>query len=316
MFSTTVIPTIGREVLRRAVCSVLEQDFSNDDFEIIVVNDSGSSLPKAEWQNSTRVRIVDTSRVERCVARNVGASLAQGRYLHFLDDDDWLLPGALRVFWEIAQKDPITVWLYGGTMLFDRQEKPIIRLIHRLEPNCFAQVMTGEWIPLQASFIREECFHKVGGFNPLIPGVEDMDLARRMALLFDFKGTAEPVAAVGMGIAGSTTDQTRARLLGRQAREAILSQTGVYKRLWHSAHNAFWRGRIVRIYLTSAYLNLGQGRLFGSMSRILFGLSALLRSVFASPFAMEFWRAMIGQYESEAFARGFSERKTSPDLPD
>lgn len=36
MFSSTVIPTIGRATLARAVQSVLEQDFNADDFEVIV----------------------------------------------------------------------------------------------------------------------------------------------------------------------------------------------------------------------------------------------------------------------------------------
>jgi hypothetical protein len=47
MFSSTVIPTIGRPTLDRAVRSVLDQGFSADDFEVIVVNDSGERLPLA-----------------------------------------------------------------------------------------------------------------------------------------------------------------------------------------------------------------------------------------------------------------------------
>ena len=45
MFCTTVIPTIGRPTLNRAVTSLLEQAFTADDFEIIVVNDSGRLRP-------------------------------------------------------------------------------------------------------------------------------------------------------------------------------------------------------------------------------------------------------------------------------
>ena len=41
MFSSTIIPTINRGTLSRAVLSVLEQDFSADDFEVIVVNELG-----------------------------------------------------------------------------------------------------------------------------------------------------------------------------------------------------------------------------------------------------------------------------------
>lgn len=308
MFLTTIIPTIGRKVLQRAVQSVLEQDFPKDEHEIIVINDSGSHLPEESWQQLQSIRVINTNRVERCFARNVGAALARGRYLHFLDDDDWLLPGALDAFWRLSDKFQNSAWLYGGTVLFDREDKPIIRLIHNLAPNCFVQLMAGEWIPLQSSLIRQEYFNKVGGFNPLIPGAEDIDLARRMSLRFDFNGTPELVAGVGMGNAGSTTNRAQARIDARQARELILSESEVYKRLWKSANNGYWRGRVLRLYLTSSHWNLSHGRFLTAASRTLHGLLAFLSSFFFSFFARDFWRAVAGPYESETFARGFSER--------
>src|SRR4030067_3850837 len=103
MFCSTVIPAIGRPTLSRAVHSVLDQSFTADDFEVIVVNDSGAPLAEADWQNSERVRTMHTNRRERGVARNTGAAIAKGGYLHFLDDDDVLLPGALQAFWEFDQ---------------------------------------------------------------------------------------------------------------------------------------------------------------------------------------------------------------------
>jgi len=57
--------------------------FTADDFEVIIVNDSGQPLPEADWQKSKRVRIINTNRRERSVARNAGAAIARGRYLHF-----------------------------------------------------------------------------------------------------------------------------------------------------------------------------------------------------------------------------------------
>lgn len=309
MFCTSIITTIGRKALQRAVLSVLDQKFSREAFEVIVVNDSGSSLVEEEWQHSPAVRILDTDHLERCIARNTGAALARGKYLHFLDDDDWLLPGALDAFWKLSREYPEEAWLYGGTTLFNRDEQPEIHLVHRLPPNCFVQVMAGEWIPLQASFIRHNAFHKVGGFNHMIPGIEDVDLARRMALQFDFYGTDELVAGVGMGTTGSTTNQGKARLEGRQARELILNESGVQNRLWHSAGNRFWRGRIVRIYLTSAIWNISHRRLFTAISRAIYGITAMLKAIFTSLPNGEFWRAIVGPYESESFARGHAERQ-------
>ena len=114
MFSSTIIPTINRSSLSRTVYSVLEQNFTVEDFEVIVVNDSGKPLPDMEWQHSERVHILNTNRRERSVARNAGAAIAKGRYLHFLDDDDILLSGALDALWRLDQEHSDAVWLYGS----------------------------------------------------------------------------------------------------------------------------------------------------------------------------------------------------------
>ena len=114
MICSTVIPTFHREELvARAVNSVLEQLPDRDNFEIIVVNDAGIPLQEAEWQKSPLVTVVNTNHCERSVARNVGAALAEGEWLHFLDDDDYVLPGAYAALYDVA-KTGSCVWIYGS----------------------------------------------------------------------------------------------------------------------------------------------------------------------------------------------------------
>src|SRR5689334_17368690 len=96
---STIIPTIGRATLSQAVQSVIDQQCANVEFEIIVVNDSGQPLPKMSWMEAPTVQILNTNHWERSVARNAGAAIARGKYLHFLDDDDLLLPNAFTLFW-------------------------------------------------------------------------------------------------------------------------------------------------------------------------------------------------------------------------
>jgi len=305
MFCSTVIPTIGRATLSRAVCSVLDQSFAADESEVIVVNDSGSPLPKADWQDSGRVRLIHTTRRERCVARNVGAAISKGSYLHFLDDDDWLLPGALNAFWELSH-DSDAAWLYGASQLVDRQDQPLIQLHHNLSGNILVQVMAGEWIPLQSSLINAKAFFSVGGFNPHIPGTEDIDLVRRIALRGELAETPEVVAAIGMGTEGSTTDYARSAQSRRWAREAVLDESTTFARMRASANTSAWRGRLVRAYLTSVQWNLVHGRFFAALSRIAFAIAGF---VFAGRrlFSSAFWRNLAHDYESDTFIRGFRE---------
>lgn len=305
MFCSTIIPTIGRATLRRAVESVLTQAFDPQQHEVIVVNDSGKPLPSMGFEHDPRVQIVTTGRRERSVARNTGAAIARGAYLHFLDDDDWLAPGALAAFQALAQRHPDAGYLYGATQVVDRQEQPVLQLRPHKIGNCAVQTMAGEWIPLQASLIKTSVFYAVGGFNVLITGPEDIDLLRRISLQRDLAETDAVVAWVGMGTNNSSTNYADHPRQSRIAREQILNQEGVFARLRASATSPEWKGRLTRIYATSAVWNLQHGRWLVALSRLLAALGSLLTagSALVRP---EYWRALRQQYASDTFARGFA----------
>ncbi len=312
VFITTIIPTIGRATLSRAVKSVLDQAFPDRGFEVLVINDSGVPLPKADWQTSDRVQVINTNRRERSVARNTGAAIATGKYLHFLDDDDWLAPGAYQHLWELSCSSDAK-WLYGMTQLVDRQNVPTIQLRHNLHGNCFVHAMAGEWIPLQASLIERKTFMRIGGFNPLLTGPEDIDLLRRILVEEEAAETPHIIANVIMGGVGSTTDYIHHSQARRWAREGILDTTGAYARMHSSAINPFWRGRMSRIYLTSVMWNLGHRRLFTAANRIILSLESML-STRTGLLAKDFWRAIQGPYASITFNKGIQEAKKANQL--
>lgn len=305
MFCSTIIPTIGRQTLARAVESVLRQETAHP-FEVIVVNDTGRPLPAAPWQQDRRVSMLTTTQVERCVARNAGAAIANGRYLHFLDDDDYLLPGALAAWADLAASQPQGDWLLGATQLVDRANQPQLCLRHAMQGNVFMPAMAGEWFPLQASLIRAETFFAVGGFNPLAVGEEDIDLGRWLSLRGQLVRTTAVVAAVGMGSENSTTNQRQARQRSHQAREALLNQAEAFPRMWQSATDAFWRGRLARVYFTSAVWHMGQRRWWTAVSRAAWGLGSMAKS-WPAPTQRAYWRALSGPYQSLTFAQGYQE---------
>jgi glycosyltransferase involved in cell wall biosynthesis len=304
IFSSTIIPTVGRSSLDRAVQSVLDQSFNASNFEVIVVNDSGKPLPIRTWQLSNRVRIYHTNHRERSVARNTGAAVALGDYLHFLDDDDWILPGALQGFWELSREHPETDWLLGGSRLVDRQGDVLIELHHQLPQLCFIHTIAGEWIPLQASLISRSAFFAIGGFNPLISATEDVDLSRRILLQGALAETDQIIACIGMGTEESTTDHVRSSPDSRKAREAILEDPTAYHRMLISANTPYWSGRIVRAYLTSAIWNLRHRMLFTACSRSINSVLGFLRS-YTHWIDASFWMAIFKPYQSQTFSRGF-----------
>ena len=307
MFCSTIIPTVGRPTLTRAVESVLSQTILSSDFEVIVVNDSGFPLPEADWQKSERVQVIHTNRRERSVARNTGAAIAKGKYLHFLDDDDWVTSDAYHHLWELSQLSDAS-WLYGITQLVDRQSNPTIKLRHELQGNCFVQAMAGEWIPLQASLIERNTFFDIGGFNPLLTGPEDIDLLRRVLLIGDLAETENHIATVIMGGEGSTTDYVQHPHASRLAREDILDAPNSFQRMRASATNSIWLGRMLRIYLTSAVWNLMHRRIFHVLSRIIHVLLDLIIAGI-NILSRDFWQAVLNSYQSITFERGMQEAR-------
>jgi len=299
VFFSYIIPTIGRVSLETAVKSVLEQDFSHAEFEVVVVNDSGNPIPVEDWQASPRVRIIDTNRSERSFARNSGAAIAKGKYLAFLDDDDWILPYALESFWQLAVQYPDAVWLYGGIRIVDEQTKTLAELNSRLNGNCFAQIMGGAWAPIQSSLIRSNTFFEIGGFNPLICGTEDEDLCRRASYHGNFANTPEIVACLFRGSTWHTsTNYIRGPEDVKYSRNLILSKSDVFQRLRKSAISSYWHGRVLRIYLSTIVWNARRNRLFTSLERVFYSV-LLLSLSFKYLFSRDYWEGVWADHIPE-----------------
>lgn len=272
MFISTIIPTIGRASVDQAVKSVLGQAFPDDEFEIIVVNDSGKELPPFEWLADRRIRVVATNRRRLTIARNTGAALARGDYLHFLDDDDWMIDGAFNLMRQLAESYPQAVALYGSALFIDGNGKILGEMNLRRDGNCLAQFMGGAELLCQTSFIKSEAFFATGGFNPRIKPGEEFELWRKITRAGSFAHTEEPVAYILRG-AGWTS--TCPREVSHQAystiRDSAIKEKGSLIAFRSSADTDYWKGRVLRIAAITAVWNLQQRRLFEFISRVLWG---------------------------------------------
>ncbi|MSP12153.1 MAG: glycosyltransferase family 2 protein [Chloroflexi bacterium] len=292
MFCSTIIATIDRSTLPRAVQSVLEQDFPGADFEIIVVNDSGASLAAAAWQSAPQVRVIHTNRRRVSVARNTGAAIARGAYLHFLDDDDWLLPGALRSFWELTQRHPHAVLAYGTGNLVDEDEKLLGQVNLHQSGNCAAHLMAGSWIQCGSSVVKVELFFKIGGFSPLFPIAEETHFQRLLALQGNFVYTLAPVVNILRGAGWRTTVKyVGGPAYNRISRDLCLSESDAFSRLRASADSAYWQGRVFHAYLTATRWNLARRSFLVAASRALYAAMSLLLAG-KHLFSADFWRAV------------------------
>lgn len=96
-FFSVIVPTRNRpDLLRRALRSISEQTF--EDYEVFVVDDGSDAVPATAIQEmvarlGARFQLVRrepaASRHGPNIARNEGIRRATGRYLGFVDDDDY-----------------------------------------------------------------------------------------------------------------------------------------------------------------------------------------------------------------------------------
>lgn len=114
MMISVIIPLYNKEqIISTTLESVLSQDY--DDFEVIVVND-GSTDRSAEIIrkiNDPRIHLVEQENGGPSKARNTGVKYANGKWIVFLDADDELLPGTIRIFADYILKEPIADMLIG-----------------------------------------------------------------------------------------------------------------------------------------------------------------------------------------------------------
>lgn len=91
-FFSIIIPTYNRsKIMVKSISSVFSQDFS--DFELIIVDDGSTDDTEEimkEYLIDSRVSYLKQMNKGVSAARNAGALKANGKYLIFLDSDDWL----------------------------------------------------------------------------------------------------------------------------------------------------------------------------------------------------------------------------------
>jgi hypothetical protein len=107
-YVTALIDTYNHAAfIEKAITSVLEQDFTASDMEIIVVDDgSTDATPEIVRKFEPRVRVLRKSNGGQASAFNAGVPETRGEIVCFLDGDDWWAPNKVKRVLETMDAEP------------------------------------------------------------------------------------------------------------------------------------------------------------------------------------------------------------------
>jgi GT2 family glycosyltransferase len=184
-----VVPTYGRpERLARCLQALSELDYPADRYEVVVVDD-GSDEPDARRIASTCTQA--GARLERqahngpAAARNLGARVAQGEYLAFLDDDCAPSPAWLSLLASGLRQAPDGA--IGGQTVNSLPSSPAAVASQLLADYLQGRHVEGSAAPRFLASnnlaVAAELFRSLGGFDESfrVAGSEDRDLCDRWA---------------------------------------------------------------------------------------------------------------------------------------
>jgi len=119
---SVIVPVYNVEkYIRECLNSLLKQTLS--DIEIIVVND-GTKDRSIEIicdliDSDERVRLVEQENGGLSAARNTGLKLARGKYISFVDSDDYVEPDFLKNLYEEGEKDNLDIVCGSHVRLYE-----------------------------------------------------------------------------------------------------------------------------------------------------------------------------------------------------
>lgn len=188
---SVIIPTYKRyDKLKRAIESVLNQTYSN--IELIVVDDNSpgtteryntESLMNLYKENSNIIYIKHDKNKNGAAARNTGLSIAKGKYIAFLDDDDEFMVDKIKYQVELLENKDISWGACYTKFVRKKDGKLLDRGIEDNEGYLTRDILKGILFISSGSniLIKKDIADKVGGFNESFQRRQDIEFLLRVS---------------------------------------------------------------------------------------------------------------------------------------
>lgn len=186
-----IIRTCGKPyVLHNALQSVRNQTYSN--IEVIIVEDGPNISEEYVQKNFSDLDyryFANGTNLGRTQSGNIGLSMATGKYINFLDEDDILLKNHVeilvttlnqsmnKVAYSVAEEHQIKVKSLAPYIF--KVKRTLIRYRHPFNRLLLSYM---NLFPIQSVMFERSMFEQFGGFDESLDVLEDWDLWVRYAI--------------------------------------------------------------------------------------------------------------------------------------
>lgn len=152
------------DYIERCLNSIINQSFK--DLEIIVVNDGSTDKTLEKIQKmadkDSRIIIIDKENGGVNSARNIGLRKAVGKYILFVDGDDWLELDAIQKLYENIEIRNLDLLLYNAYEAYDNEKKEMYTFSKNISSNYVKELLLSNITPsIWCKFIKKDCIQNI-----------------------------------------------------------------------------------------------------------------------------------------------------------
>jgi glycosyltransferase involved in cell wall biosynthesis len=123
--------------------------------------------------------------------------MSRGRFIVWLDSDDYLEPGVLKAYAAALCECPKADVLYGRIVLANTDLEPVRTIEfedwHRRNRELLTTLLFRCPLPHPGAAVARDCYARVGGYDPRFRRAHDYEFWSRLALKAVFKYVRRPV---------------------------------------------------------------------------------------------------------------------------
>lgn len=232
MMFSIIIPTYNRRpLLQKAIDTVLAQTFGN--FELIVVDDGSDDDTKTlmDCYSDYRIQYLYQENHGTASARNLGLKYAQGKWIAFLDSDDWWLPEKLERAADFIKQYP-DIYIFHTEEVWYRQGKLLKQKEKHKNPDGYVYQSTLPLccISISTAVVSKHVMDEAGGFDVSFEACEDYDLWLRLTQKYSVKLISEALTEKDGGRPDELSvsvwglDRFRIKALAKMLDSGVLSE--------------------------------------------------------------------------------------------